>query len=84
MRQRTCRKMIWAAGAALDPLPSGISVAKTAAPLMIAVAREGGNLIAVRQDFGESFSGRALLIFPHSDSLLLYAGGCSMTTSLIR
>lgn len=42
---------------------------KTAAAVMS--EREGDDLIAVRQDFSGSFSGRALLIFPHSNSLVL-------------
>jgi chemotaxis protein CheC len=42
---------------------------KTAAAVMS--EREGDDLIAVRQDFSGSFSGRALLIFPHENSLVL-------------
>lgn len=42
---------------------------KTAAAVM--TEREGDDLIAVRQDFSGSFSGRALLIFPHVNSLVL-------------
>ncbi len=42
---------------------------KTAAAVMS--EREGDDLIAVRQDFRGSFSGRALLIFPHSNSPVL-------------
>ena len=33
--------------------------------------REGGDLVAVRQDFEGAFSGRALLIFPEANSLAL-------------
>ena len=33
--------------------------------------REGGDLVAVRQDFQGAFSGRALLIFPEANSLAL-------------
>lgn len=39
---------------------------KTAAAIMS--EREGGDLVAVRQDFSGSFSGRALLMFPRSNS----------------
>jgi chemotaxis protein CheC len=42
---------------------------KTAAALM--GEREGDNLVAVRQTFSGSFSGRALLIFPQAKSLEL-------------
>ena len=34
-------------------------------------AREGGDLVAVRQDFSGAFAGRALLIFPQANSLEL-------------
>ena len=33
--------------------------------------REAGDLVAVRQDFGGAFSGRALLVFPQANSLEL-------------
>ena len=51
-------------------VPSVEVVSRKAAATLIR-ERETGELVAVRQDFGGAFSGRALLIFPQSNSLAL-------------
>jgi chemotaxis protein CheC len=51
-------------------VPSVEVVSRKAAATLIR-ERESGELIAVRQDFEGAFSGRALLIFPESNSLPL-------------
>lgn len=51
-------------------VPSVEVVSRKAAATLIR-ERESGELIAVRQDFEGAFSGRALLIFPQSNSLPL-------------
>lgn len=51
-------------------VPSIEVVSRKAAATLIR-ERESGELIAVRQDFEGAFSGRALLIFPESNSLPL-------------
>lgn len=51
-------------------VPSVEVVTRTAASTLIR-EREGGVLVAVRQDFEGAFSGRALLIFPEDNSLSL-------------
>lgn len=51
-------------------VPSVEVVSRKAAATLIR-ERESGKLIAVRQDFEGAFSGRALLIFPESNSLPL-------------
>lgn len=51
-------------------VPSVEVVSRKAAATLIR-ERESGELIAVRQDFEGAFSGRALLIFPDSNSLPL-------------
>jgi chemotaxis protein CheC len=51
-------------------VPSVEVVSRRAAATLIQ-ERESGNLVAVRQDFAGAFSGRALLIFPESNSLAL-------------
>ncbi len=49
-------------------VPSVEVVSRRAAATLIR-ERESGELVAVRQDFEGAFSGRALLIFPHANSL---------------
>ncbi|MEO6340358.1 MAG: chemotaxis protein CheX [Caulobacteraceae bacterium] len=51
-------------------VPSIDIVSRKAAAVLIE-EREAGQLIAVRQDFDGAFSGRAMLIFPESNSLAL-------------
>jgi len=51
-------------------VPSVEVVSRKAAATLIR-ERESGELVAVRQDFQGAFSGRALLIFPESNSLAL-------------
>jgi len=51
-------------------VPSVEVVSRKAAAILIH-EREAGELVAVRQDFEGAFSGRALLIFPQSNSLAL-------------
>ncbi len=51
-------------------VPSVEVVSRKAAASLIQ-ERESGELVAVRQDFEGAFSGRALLIFPESNSLAL-------------
>lgn len=51
-------------------VPSVEVVGRKAAATLIH-ERESGDLVAVRQDFEGAFSGRALLIFPESNSLAL-------------
>lgn len=51
-------------------VPSVEVVSRRAAATLIQ-ERENGDLVAVRQDFTGAFSGRALLIFPESNSLAL-------------
>jgi chemotaxis protein CheC len=51
-------------------VPAVEVVSRQAAATLIR-ERESGDLVAVRQDFEGAFSGRALLIFPESNSLAL-------------
>jgi chemotaxis protein CheC len=62
------RKMV--GGQVLLSVPSVEIVTHKAAALLIG-EREGGELVAVRQQFSGAFSGRALLIFPQANSLEL-------------
>jgi chemotaxis protein CheC len=62
------RKMI--GSEVLLSVPSVEVVSRKAATTLIR-QREGGDLVAVRQDFQGAFSGRAMLIFPEENSLAL-------------
>jgi chemotaxis protein CheC len=62
------RKMI--GNQVLLSVPALEIVSRTVAATLIR-EREGGDLVAVRQDFEGAFSGRALLIFPEANSLAL-------------
>jgi chemotaxis protein CheC len=62
------RKMI--GNQVLLSVPSIEVVSRRAAAVLIQ-ERETGQLVAVRQDFEGAFSGRAMLIFPESNSLAL-------------
>ena len=55
-------------GEVLLSVPSIEVVSHRAAAALIG-EREGDDLVAVRQDFAGAFGGRALLIFPHANSL---------------
>jgi chemotaxis protein CheC len=62
------RKMV--GGEVLLSVPSVEVIPHATAAILIA-EREGGELVAVRQDFAGAFRGRALLIFPQANGLEL-------------